>query len=90
MRRLGISTAVLLAGARDLLAQGCAMCGGSFGQADPAGRAISFSVLFMMSMPYVLASLVATVFYVAYRRAGRRPAGALETPHLRTYKGDLA
>ena len=83
---------VLLAGARDLLAQGCAMCGGSFGEADPSGRAISFSVIFMMSMPYLLASLVASVFFVAYRRARNRPSGGgvLETPHLRTYKGDLA
>ena len=78
MRRLGISTVLLLMEARELFAQGCAMCG-QFDSADPTGRAISWSVLYLMSMPYLLAGLVASVFFVAYRRA-----------RMQTSKGELA
>lgn len=74
MRHLAIPTALVLLEARDLLAQGCAMCG-QMGQNDPTGRAISVSVLYMMSMPYLLAGLVAGVFFLARRRVRvRTPA----------------
>ena len=83
MQRIHLSILLLLViEARDVLAQGCAMCG-SFGQTDPAGRAISFSVLFLMAMPYVLSALVASVFLVARRRART-------IPPLQPNQGDLA
>ena len=73
------------------LGQGCAMCGSSYGEADPTGRAISLSVLFLMTMPYVLLGSVASVFFFAHRRArGRRSGLVFEHPRMRTHKGGSA
>ena len=38
--------------APDVFAQGCAMCGTAFTKDDPVTRAFSWSVLFLIAMPY--------------------------------------
>ena len=51
------------------IADACAMCGLSPG--DHAGHAYNTSVLFMLSGPYVIFSILCGVVYLAYRRATR-------------------
>jgi hypothetical protein len=58
------------------LAQGCAMCATylSNGQ-DPRAEAFRVSMLFLMSMPFVVVGVVGGWFAWMYRRnRGRRPA----------------
>ena len=91
MRILGTSLVLLVTSVARALAQGCAMCGSSYGEGDPTGRAISWSVLFLMTMPYVLMGSVAGVFFFAHRRArGRRIGLVFEHPRMRTHKGGSA
>ena len=56
-------------------AQGCAMCQTGVGGADdPLARAMNISILFLMSMPFVLTGAVGAWFFFMYRRSrGRRP-----------------
>ena len=70
-----LTAAVLLIAARQALAQGCAMCGGSFAPNDPTTKAINTSIAFLLLAPYTLVAGVAGWLYVRYRRAGsvRRP-----------------
>jgi len=55
-------------GASHALAQGCAMCGTAL-KDDPTGRAISWSVLFLMAAPYTVVGLVGGYIFYSYRRA---------------------
>ena len=48
-----LTVAVLLGAAADVLAQACAMCGSALSD-DPLGRAISWSILFLMAAPYTI------------------------------------
>ncbi len=59
-------------------AQSCAMCGSSFGENDPVSRAFSWSILFMMAMPYTVVGLIGAFFFFTYRRAGRRRAAVID------------
>jgi hypothetical protein len=77
--RLAVSlpaAAVVLAAA-DALAQGCAMCGSSFGENDPVTRAFSWSILFLMATPYTIVGLIGAYLYYLHRRGGRRPRPAV-------------
>jgi len=75
---------VLLSIGTSALAQSCAMCGSSFGPQDPTGRAISYSILFLMAAPYSLFAVIAGWLYFMYRRApGRRRASILHLPWVR-------
>src|SRR4029077_13966112 len=64
------------------LAQGCAMCGTAFGGPDdPVTRAFSWSVLFLIAMPYTVFGLAAGWLFLAHRRrGGRRRAEVLALP----------
>jgi hypothetical protein len=55
-------------GASRALAQGCAMCGTAL-KDDPTGRAISWSVLFLIAAPYTVVGLVGGYIFYTYRRA---------------------
>ena len=55
-------------GASHALAQGCAMCGSAL-KDDPTGRAISWSVLFLIAAPYTVVGLVGGYIFYTYRRA---------------------
>jgi hypothetical protein len=55
-------------GASHALAQGCAMCGTAI-KDDPTGRAISWSVLFLIAAPYTVVGLVGGYIFYTYRRA---------------------
>ena len=55
-------------GASHALAQGCAMCGTAL-KDDPTGRAISWSVLFLIAAPYTVVGLVGGYIFYTYRRA---------------------
>ena len=64
---------LLLGSPARVLAQACAMCGSALSN-DPLGRAISWSILFMMATPYAIVGAIGTWLYITYRRAGRRQA----------------
>jgi hypothetical protein len=55
-------------GASHALAQGCAMCGSAL-KDDPTGRAISWSVLFLIAAPYTVVGIVGGYIFYTYRRA---------------------
>jgi hypothetical protein len=79
-----LAALAILATRTPVLAQSCAMCGSSFGPGDPTGRAISYSILFLMAAPYTLFGVVAGWLYFMYRRAGgRRRASVLHLPWAR-------
>jgi hypothetical protein len=65
-----LTASVLLLAARQALAQGCAMCGGSFAPNDPTTKAINTSIAFLLLAPYTLVAGVGAWFYFRYRRAG--------------------
>ena len=80
--RLLLVVAALLASAlllpTHVLAQGCAMCGTAFTKDDPVTRAFSWSVLFLIAMPYTLFALAAGWLFLAHRRrSGRRRADVI-------------
>lgn len=63
----------LLAVPADLLAQGCAMCKTAVGGPDdPLARGLNVSILFLMSMPFLLAGSVGGWFFYMYRRSSRQ------------------
>ncbi len=57
------------------LAQGCAMCGTAFTPNDPVTRAFSWSVVFLIAMPYTVFGLAAGWLFLAHRRRRGRPRG---------------
>jgi hypothetical protein len=67
-----ILLAALLTVPSDLLAQGCAMCKTAVGGSeDPLARGLNVSILFLMSMPFLLAGSVGGWFFYMYRRSRR-------------------
>jgi ABC-type sulfate transport system permease subunit len=58
--------------APDVFAQGCAMCGTAFTKDDPVTRAFSWSVLFLIAMPYTIFGVAAGWLFLAHRRRGAR------------------
>ncbi len=68
-----LTVAWSLAAAAHVAAQGCAMCGSSFGQNDPSVNAFRVSILFMMAVPYAILTVVGLWLYTSYRRARREP-----------------
>jgi hypothetical protein len=65
-------------------AQGCAMCGTAFAPDDPVTRAFSWSVLFLIAMPYTVFGLAAGWLFLAHRRrAGRHRAEVITLPRTR-------
>jgi len=68
-----------LSEATDVLAQGCAMCGGALAADDTLGRAFNWSILFLMAAPYTIAGTVMGWLFYTHRRApGRRRAAVIE------------
>lgn len=60
---------VALGWADGVLAQGCAMCKTTLdGTSDPLVEALNVSVLFMMSMPYLIVGTIGSWIYFASRR----------------------
>ena len=72
-----VVAASVLLGVADALAQSCAMCASSFGENDPVSRAFSWSILFMMAMPYTIFGTIAAIVFWTHRRAGGRPRAAI-------------
>jgi hypothetical protein len=69
--------AFLLIVPNEVLAQGCAMCKTAVGGADdPLARGLNVSILFLLSMPFILAGSVGGWFFYMYRRS-RRPVPML-------------
>src|SRR5262245_49153265 len=75
---------MLLAG----IAAACPTCGEGIAQSDPQGQSLAagmyYSILFMMSMPYVILATVGCVFYFHIRRArlakaAEESAGSVES-----------
>ena len=74
-------------GASYALAQGCAMCGTAL-KDDPTGRAISWSVLFLIAAPYTVVGLVGGYIFYSYRRAAAdRRASVIELFRTRRLAG---
>ncbi len=72
-------TAALVAGrAVPACAQACAMCGSALAN-DPLGRAFSWSILFMMAVPYAVVGTAGAWLYYMHRRApGRRRGDVID------------
>ena len=74
--------AIVVAGAlvpARALAQGCAMCGTAFTHDDPVTRAFSWSVLFLIAMPYTVFGLAAGWLFLAHRRRSDRHRAEIVT-----------
>lgn len=60
------------------VAAACPTCGDGIAQSDPQGQSLAagmyYSILFMMSMPYLIIATLGSIFYLSIRRA--RLAGA--------------
>jgi hypothetical protein len=70
--------AALLATRSDALAQGCAMCRTALGSGDdPLARGFYWSILFMMSSPYIVTGSVAA--WLVYRHVSGARAGDVAT-----------
>src|SRR5262245_56845151 len=86
-RVLPLLVALVSAGAvaaPDALAQGCAMCGTAFAHDDPVTRAFSWSVLFLIAMPYTVFGLAAGWLFLAHRRRrGDRRGEVVALPRTR-------
>jgi hypothetical protein len=79
--------ALLGPGASHVLAQGCAMCGTAI-KDDPTGRAISWSVLFLIAAPYTVVGLIGGYIFYSYRRAAAdRRASVIELFRTRRLAG---
>jgi len=77
-----LTVAALLGTAADVLAQACAMCGSALSD-DPLGRAISWSILFLMAAPYtIVGTAVLCLVWIHRRAAGRRRAASMELAGL--------
>jgi hypothetical protein len=77
---LVLAFAVLLPA--ELSAQGCAMCRTALGGPDdPLTQAFNTSILFLMSMPFVLTASVGVWFLYMYRR-GREDRSGFHVPEL--------
>src|SRR5262245_12354747 len=68
----GLAALSVLPLAGEALAQGCAMCGTAFAPDDPVTRAFTWSVLFLIAMPYTIFGLAAGWLFLAHRRRGGR------------------
>lgn len=70
----------LLAG----IATACPTCGDGIGQSDPQGQSLAagmyYSILFMMSMPYLILATLGCVAYLSIRRARLAAASAEGVP----------
>ncbi len=72
----------VLGAVADALAQSCAMCGSGLSD-DPLGRAISWSILFLMAAPYTIVGTVAlSLVWIHRRAAGRRRAASIDLARL--------
>ncbi len=80
MSRILLASLAVVAAASHAFAQSCAMCGSSFGPDDPVQRAFSWSILFLMAVPYTLFGSVAGWLFFKYRRTDRRRASVVHLP----------
>src|SRR5215468_10931870 len=66
------------------IAEACPTCSEGLAQSDPHHQSIAagfyYSILFMMSMPYIIFASVACMFYLSIRRARERRALEGEDP----------
>ena len=77
-RALVLGLCLVLALPESVLAQGCAMCRTTLqGQDDPLVGALNTSVIFLMSMPYLIVGTVSGWMYLSVRR--RRAVTPSET-----------
>lgn len=85
---LVVFAAAFAAPAARAWAQGCAMCGNSFAPDDPAARAISTSVVFLLLTPYALLAGVGGWLYLRHRQPGAsRRATVIALPWVRAGVG---
>jgi hypothetical protein len=68
----------------EALAEACVMCGTATSPDDPVTRAFSWSVLFLIAMPYTVFGLAAGWLILANRRrSGRRRGRVVVLPRVR-------
>ena len=82
------AAATVLGAAADALAQACAMCGSALSD-DPLGRAISWSILFLMATPYtIVGTVLLSLVWIHRRAAGRRRAASIDLARLQPAAGE--
>jgi hypothetical protein len=72
-----MAVATVLAARGAAFAQSCAMCGSSFAPDDPATRAFTWSIIFLLLVPYTIFGIAAGWLVWKFRRAGDRPRAAI-------------
>jgi hypothetical protein len=72
-----IAASALLGAPASAFAQACAMCGSSFAPDDPATRAFTWSIIFLLLVPYTVFGTVAGWLFWTYRHAGDRPRASI-------------
>ncbi|HUK63982.1 MAG TPA: hypothetical protein VLV15_11630 [Dongiaceae bacterium] len=77
MRSVILAGGALLCGPAAAFAQSCAMCGSSFSPNDPATRAFTWSIIFLLLVPYTIFGLAAGFVFWSFRRAGDRPRATI-------------
>jgi len=77
MRSAILAGGALLSGPATALAQSCAMCGSSFSPDDPATRAFTWSIIFLLLVPYTIFGLAAGFVFWSFRRASDRPRATI-------------
>ncbi len=77
MRSAILAGGALLCGPAAAFAQSCAMCGSSFSPNDPATRAFTWSIIFLLLVPYTIFGLAAGFVFWSFRRASNRPRGTI-------------
>jgi hypothetical protein len=76
-----IGIAVLVVSPHELVAQGCAMCKTALGgPEDPLARGLNISILFLMSMPFLLVAGVGGWLFYMFRRVRRRGSALRPVP----------
>lgn len=69
------------------IAAACPTCKDGLAEHDPQGQSIAagyyYSILFMMSMPYLVLGTFGSLAYLSIRRAREREAADAEAVHLR-------
>jgi len=84
--------AALFLGAGEAAAQGCAMCKTSLGgPGDPLSNGINASIFFMMSMPFVLFTVVGgwlTYMFRKHRPGTNTSEGVAPRPELKLLRAE--
>lgn len=84
---VAVASAAVIGFPREMLGQGCAMCATYInGPNDPLAKAMNASILFLLSMPFVLFFSISAWFFYMHRR-GRHDRPVLRVLQMEREEG---